>query len=236
MEEGCGWLVGIVLALALVIAVLYFLAIAVLYILAFLGLAIIFPLDFFASSFSWIGLNDPAIGWLLVGLFVGGVIGLAKGLKRAGRTSDGWKVYGGAGIVAFILFLAASLAYPTASGSETQTERAAPSPKDSETVTQPKLAGTWAGTFNQKSATLVINSVNDNNQFYGNLTVGDTRLAIAGNTGPGLKEVTIRETAVLRGTGWSLGTNTGVFANDGRSMSGTGQDSRTSYSWEFFKQ
>jgi hypothetical protein len=235
MEEGCGWVILIIVVGAIVLAVIWFLFVAVLYVLAFLGLAVILALDFFASSFSWVGISNPTIGWLLVGLFVGGVIGLAKGLKRAGRRSDGWKVYSGAGIVALMLLLASALAYSTASEAETRTPPAALSPAGSESFTPPTLVGTWTGTFSQKQATLVINRVN-NNQFFGNLTVGDKRLAIAGSTGPGLKEVNMQETAVLKGSGWTLGTNAGVFANDGRSMSGIGYDGNTKYSWEFSKR
>jgi len=53
--------------------------------------------------------------------------------------------------------------------------------------------------------------------------------------------VTIKETRVLSGSGWSLGENTGELSADGRTMSGTGGDAMSaqlglSYSWSFTRQ
>ena len=112
MEEGCAWLVGIIVAIGLVLAAIYFVLMALGIALAFIGMTVIIPLDFLSSSFTLLGVREPSSGWLILGFFTGATIGLIKGLKVAGRTSDLWKVYLGAGIFALLLALMALAAQP----------------------------------------------------------------------------------------------------------------------------
>lgn len=235
MEEGCGWLLLILLIIGIVIAIIYFVILAIAYMLAFLGLSIIIPLDFFGSAFTWIGISSPAVGWLLYGCFIGAVIGLIKGLKKAGRTSDLWKVYLGATILFTLLFFGSYMAY-----SSEGMWKSEPPPvitNTASTVTQPSIPGTWTGTFSSKPATLVINN-GKGNDFYGTLTVDQTRLAVNLTVIPNSQQVIIKEVRVLsKSPDWALGVDTGSFSNDGRNMSGNGKDSRGStYSWSFTKR
>src|SRR5262249_49938113 len=79
---------------------------------AFVGVGIVMSLDFAAHGFRWLGVSDPAVGWLLLGVLMGGSMGLAQGLKRSGRQADTIKVYIGAAALActlpFVSFLAVS--------------------------------------------------------------------------------------------------------------------------------
>ncbi|HLL73892.1 MAG TPA: hypothetical protein VK421_01235 [Pyrinomonadaceae bacterium] len=110
MDEGCAVLIGILVGLALVIAAIYFVALAIAFTLAYLGLTIIIPIDFLSSAFAWLGVSDPALGWMLLGCLGGATVGLAKGLKRAERRSDGLKIYGGATLVGILLLVGAYFA------------------------------------------------------------------------------------------------------------------------------
>lgn len=100
-------LVKILAAILIIGATLYLTWLA----LAYLGMSVIISIDFMARSFNWIGINKPALGWLLLGCLVGGIIGLVKGLKRAGRKSDVPKVYGIAIALGCALLLAAYLVH-----------------------------------------------------------------------------------------------------------------------------
>lgn len=110
MDEGCAALIGILIAIGLVVAAVYFIALAIAYSLAYLGLTIIIPVDFLSSAFSWLGVGNPALGWMLLGCLGGATFGLAKGLKRAERRSDGPKVYAGATLVGLLLIVGAYFA------------------------------------------------------------------------------------------------------------------------------
>jgi hypothetical protein len=235
VEEGCGWLLLILVIIGIIIAAIYFIILAIAYTLAFLGLSIIIPLDFFGSTFTWIGISSPSTGWLLYGCFIGAVIGLVKGLKKAGRTSDLWKVYLGATILFTLLFFGSYMAY-SSEGMWTREPQTVIT-NTASTVTPPSLPGMWTGTFSDKPATLVINN-GKGNDFSGTLTVDQTRLAVSVTVTPNSQQVVIKEVRVLsKGPNWALGVDTGSFSNDGRHMSGTGRDSRgTSYSWSFTKK
>ena len=105
MEEGCAGLIGILIVIGLVLAVIYMIVVAIGYSLAYIGLTVLLCFDYFATAFTWIGISSPMGGWLVLGCLVGATIGLAKGLKKAGRRSDTWKVYAGAGVLSMLLLL-----------------------------------------------------------------------------------------------------------------------------------
>ena len=49
--------------------------------------------DYLANPFTAIGIQSPAIGWLLLGCLLGGILGFIQGLKRTGRYSELYIVY-----------------------------------------------------------------------------------------------------------------------------------------------
>lgn len=100
-------LVKILAAIFIIGATLYLTWLA----LAYLGMSIIISIDFMARAFTWIGINKPAVGWLLLGGLAGGLLGLIEGLKRAWRKSDIPKVYGVAIALGCALLLAAYLVH-----------------------------------------------------------------------------------------------------------------------------
>jgi hypothetical protein len=112
MDEGCAGLVVILIVIGLILAAVYLVIVVIGYTLAYIGLTVLLFFDYFATAFTWVGISSPMGGWLLLGCLIGGTIGLAKGLKKAGRKSDAWKVYVGAGLLTLLLLLGS---YSTAS-------------------------------------------------------------------------------------------------------------------------
>jgi PKD repeat protein len=96
MEEGCGKLIGGVLALIIV-------AWLALQGLAYGGMAFIIGVEYLALSFTWIGVGSPVIGWGLLGTVAGGLAGLLIGLNRAGRDLKPAGMIGGSLVLAFLL-------------------------------------------------------------------------------------------------------------------------------------
>ncbi|HEX8071800.1 MAG TPA: protein kinase [Pyrinomonadaceae bacterium] len=104
------------------------------------------------------------------------------------------------------------------------------------------LTGKWTGTYGpmNQPATLTVEE-HRGDTFSGVLEQGAVRVAFTGRVNAARRGVTIKETRVLSGDGWSLGEGTGTLSQDGRSMSGTGQDPTgaqfgMSYQWSFTKQ
>lgn len=101
------------------------------------------------------------------------------------------------------------------------------------------LMGKWSGTYGPSNnpATLLVQEFKDG-KFSGVLEQGEIRVKIVGNINLQSRQVTMKETQVLSGSGWSLGENTGEITDDGRRMSGTGKDAiggqfGMSYTWSF---
>lgn len=108
-------------------------------------------------------------------------------------------------------------------------------------TSQAGLIGKWTGTYGPANnpATLMIKEDKDG-KFSGVLEQGEVRVAFNGTVDTKSRRVTIKETEVLRGSGWSLGEDTGEISPDGRRMSGTGKDAAggqfgMSYQWSFFR-
>jgi len=104
------------------------------------------------------------------------------------------------------------------------------------------LAGEWAGTYGPlgRQATLIIQA-SKGGRLRGILEQGGVRVAVLGNVNFSTRQVSIKETRVLSGSGWSLGENTGSISADGREMSGTGGDAMAAqlgmtYQWAFSKR
>jgi hypothetical protein len=108
-------------------------------------------------------------------------------------------------------------------------------------TSQAGLIGKWTGTYGPANspATLMIKEDKDG-KFSGVLEQGDFRVAFNGTVDTKSRRVTIKETEVLSGSGWSLGEDTGQISADRRRMSGTGKDATggqfgISYQWSFSK-
>lgn len=110
---------------------------------------------------------------------------------------------------------------------------------DSALTSSTGLMGKWSGTYGPANtpATLLVQEYHDG-KFRGVLEQGEVRVTIVGNINLQTRQVTMKETQVLKGSGWSLGENTGEITADGLKMSGTGKDAiggqfGTSYTWSF---
>jgi eukaryotic-like serine/threonine-protein kinase len=104
------------------------------------------------------------------------------------------------------------------------------------------LTGAWAGTYGpmNQPATLVIRE-SRGGKLSGELEQGGVRVAFVGSVDLSTRRVTIKETRVLSGSGWSLGENTGSLSADGKTISGTGSDAvgaqfGMEYQWSFTKR
>lgn len=105
-----------------------------------------------------------------------------------------------------------------------------------------KMKGKWVGTTgpSNQAAVLMINS-SRGGAFEGVLEQGEFRISVNGSVNTETRQVTIQETGVLKGEGWSLGKGTGEISTDWRTMSGTGSDDMgrqfgITYNWSFSKQ
>jgi hypothetical protein len=102
------------------------------------------------------------------------------------------------------------------------------------------LRGTWNGTwgYDHDSCTIEIKSV-EGDRIFGTLYKDEAAISVAGEFDAEGQRVLLREIRVLslgNFSGWSLGTNTGTFSPDGRTLSGTGIDKWGSYNWRVIKQ
>jgi len=118
-----------------------------------------------------------------------------------------------------------------------------PSPKNESNLEgNANLVGSWNGTYGvmNSPATLIIKEQNGSN-WSGVLEQGAVRVALTGHIDQSSRKITIKETKVLSGSGWSLGTDTGELSGDGKTMTGSGQDATgaqlgISYQWSFSRQ
>ena len=103
------------------------------------------------------------------------------------------------------------------------------------------LAGKWTGTYGPmgQPATLLIEE-HRGGKLKGVIEQGGVRVAFEGSLDASTRRVTMKETRVLSGSGWSLGENIGELSADRRTMSGTGSDPfgaqlGATYNWSFSK-
>lgn len=122
----------------------------------------------------------------------------------------------------------------------TVTYKLAPPSAETVRVEAADLVGTWHGTWDHQDVPcrVEIRRV-DGNRFYGTLNQGDAEVSFDGTFETNLRRVFFRETKVMKiGTysEWSLGTNSGGFSADGRTMSGTGVDKWGTYNFKLTKE
>lgn len=103
------------------------------------------------------------------------------------------------------------------------------------------LLGQWTGTYGPSNdpATLLVKEYKDG-IFSGVLEQGQVRVAFTGSINLKDRHLTMKQTKVLAGSGWSLGEDSGEISSDGKKISGTGQDSMggqfgLTYQWSFSK-
>ncbi len=104
------------------------------------------------------------------------------------------------------------------------------------------LRGTWAGTYGPSgvASKLTINHHVGNN-LDGVLEQGAFRVAFRGTYDPETRTLTMTQTEVLSGEGWSLGEDIGKLSTDGKKLSGTGKDAlggslNIIYLWTFTRE
>lgn len=107
-------------------------------------------------------------------------------------------------------------------------------------INSSNLIGTWEGIFGSNNApsNIKIDKI-EGNTFYGVLNKENSQIAFTGSMNPNTREITFKETKVIslgNAKDWKLGTNKGVFSNNGQTIKGKGEDGRNSYSWKFLKQ
>jgi hypothetical protein len=97
------------------------------------------------------------------------------------------------------------------------------------------LVGKWEGQSGGQPSTLFIsNHMGDT--FSGTKTVGEFQIRVAGVVDLKTRQITIRETDVIKGQGsYPLGLGTGVIAPNGRQMSGEWKAKGSASSFSFSK-
>ncbi|HEU5133323.1 MAG TPA: hypothetical protein VFT26_14510, partial [Pyrinomonadaceae bacterium] len=94
-----------------------------------------------------------------------------------------------------------------------------------EALSSQDLRGTWAGTYGPMGfATKLIIKNQDGNELDGVLEQGTIRVAFKGSYDPASRTLTMTQTEMLSGEGWSLGEDVGKLSSDGKKLSGTGKD------------
>jgi hypothetical protein len=81
------------------------------------------------------------------------------------------------------------------------------------------LVGKWEGQSQGQPSTLVITS-HMGDTFTGTKTVGENQVSIAGIVDLNTRQITIRETNVVKGSGYAMGAGSGTIAPSGRQMTG----------------
>lgn len=101
------------------------------------------------------------------------------------------------------------------------------------------LTGTWTGSYGPLGyATKLIITSHSGDKVEGTLEQRAIRVAFNGTYDSEKRELTMKQTKVLSGEGWSLGEDTGTLSDDGKSISGTGKDELggtlgMTYQWSF---
>ena len=104
------------------------------------------------------------------------------------------------------------------------------------------LRGMWAGTYGPLGfATKLTIKNHDGNSLDGLLEQGTIRVAFKGTYDSGSRTLTMMQTEVLSGEGWSLGEDVGKLSADGKRISGTGKDAMgaslgMTYQWSFARK
>jgi hypothetical protein len=117
--------------------------------------------------------------------------------------------------------------------------RSVPQSTQTAAVAGVDLRGTWAGTYGPLGyATVLIIKNQEGDKLDGTLEQGTIRVAFNGTYDARSRTLTMKQTQVLSGDGWSLGEDSGQLSADGKKISGTGKDELggslgMTYQWSF---
>lgn len=104
------------------------------------------------------------------------------------------------------------------------------------------LRGDWAGTYGPMGYATKLTIKNQNgSSLDGVLEQGAIRVAFKGTYDSQSRTLTMNQTEVLSGEGWSLGEDTGKLSDDGKKISGSGKDPLgeslgITYQWSFTRK
>ena len=152
-----------------------------------------------------------------------------------------------AGLLVVLLFVAgAGIAIKFLVNNQTVNRNSSTPPFTSPEVIVPSspvdLRGTWAGTYGPMGFASKLTIKNhDGNTLDGVLEQGTIRVAFKGTYDSRSRTLTMMQTEVLSGEGWSLGEDVGKLSADGKRISGTGKDAMgaslgMTYQWSFSRK
>ncbi len=135
-------------------------------------------------------------------------------------------------MVVLVAALLGACTTPPASNNTTTANANSSNANGGQTTGYIDLVGKWEGQSQGQPSTLVIRS-HMSDTFTGTKTVGENQIDVAGVVNLSTREITIRETNVVKGSGYSMGSGTGVIAPNGRQMSGEwkGKGSASTFSY-----
>ena len=145
----------------------------------------------------------------------------------------------------FVVGIGIAIAIKFGGNSQTANRNNASTPVESSEVVPSSpadLRGTWAGTYGPMGfATKLTIKNHDGNSLDGMLEQGTIRVAFKGTYDSASRTLTMMQTEVLSGEGWSLGEDVGKLSADGKRISGTGKDAMgeslgMTYQWSFSRK
>lgn len=105
MDDDWGGCIVAIIVICLVIgligAIIGFGAMALVY----SGLTAILAVEFVARGFGSLGVADPIVAWVLVGVLVGAVVGYSHGFRKAGRPSTVRFIWAGGTLIVLLLLI-----------------------------------------------------------------------------------------------------------------------------------
>jgi hypothetical protein len=105
MDEWGGCIVAIIVV-ALVIGLIYGIIVGGVLALTYIGLTVLIAVEFTAHGFAAVGIVNPVLAWLIMGIFLGGTVGLAVGFRKAGKYSAFPIVLVASGLLCVVLVIA----------------------------------------------------------------------------------------------------------------------------------
>jgi hypothetical protein len=107
MDEWGGCIVAIIVV-GLVIGLIYGIVVGGVLALTYIGLTVVIAVEFAAHGFAAVGIANPVLAWLILGIFLGGTVGLAVGFRKAGKHSAFPIVFVIGGLLCVALVLASA--------------------------------------------------------------------------------------------------------------------------------
>jgi TonB family protein len=107
MDEWGGCIVAIIVVV-LVIGLIYGIIVGGVLALTYIGLTVVIAVEFAAHGFAAVGIVNPVLAWLILGIFLGGTVGLAVGFRKAGKHSAFPVVFIVGGLLCIVLVLASA--------------------------------------------------------------------------------------------------------------------------------